>query len=294
MRRSRDRAKVRAQRRSVEPVYGTRSTGRERRRDPEHPDLVPDLVEEALPGVGVRRAERGRLVHDDAGRAEQAGAAAQQPGGELEVVVPQEVVRLRQAALPAHAGVHEDRHKRGRTDRQASGAARPRRSALAGQWLGAGGVHGVRAPVGPHHPAGDQRGRRAGITVTGVQHRPQRARLGHRVVVHEPDQVRVARQRERHAAGEPARAAGVARELGQLARKGSARAPPRRSRRSRRCPPRSRHPAHGSARAPPPSASSSSCRRLQVTTTATTAGGSGLAAPDPVLRHVRDVPAAGR
>ena len=77
----------------------------------EHPDLVPYLVEEPVAGVDVGGAERFGLVHHDAGRAQQAGVAAQQPGGELEVVVPQEVVGLRQAALPAHAGVDEDRNK---------------------------------------------------------------------------------------------------------------------------------------------------------------------------------------
>jgi hypothetical protein len=154
-------------------------------------------------------------VHDDAGRAEQAGTATQQPGGELEVVVPQEVVRPRQAAAAAHPGVHEDRDKRCRTDRQA--ARRPGRPAfcLAGERLAARGVHRVRASVGPDHAAGHQRGRVARVALARGQQRPQRARLGHRVVVHEPDEVRAIGQGQRRAVGEPARAAGVARQLGQ-------------------------------------------------------------------------------
>ncbi len=55
-------------------------------------------------------------MHDDAGRAEQPGVTAQQPGGELEVIVPQEVVGLGQTASPALAGVDEDRHERCRAD----------------------------------------------------------------------------------------------------------------------------------------------------------------------------------
>ena len=154
-------------------------------------------------------------MHDDAGRAEQAGLAAQQPGGEFEVVVPQEVVRPRQAAPAAHPGVHEDRDERCRTDRQAARRRGRHAFCLAGERLAARGVHRVRPPVGPDHAAGDQRGGLGGVAFAGGQQRPQRAQLGHRVVVHEPDEVRVAGQRQRRAVGEPARAAGVARQLGQ-------------------------------------------------------------------------------
>ena len=98
--------------------------GGQRGPGPQRPDLVPHLVEEALPGIGVGRAERGGLVHHDAGRAEQAGLAPEQPGRELEVVVPQEVVSLGQAPGPAEAGVHQDRHERRRPDRQAPGRSR--------------------------------------------------------------------------------------------------------------------------------------------------------------------------
>ena len=94
-------------------------------------------------------------------------------------------------------------------------AAAARRSALAGQRLGPRGVHRVRAPVGPDHAAGDQRRRPGRVALPGLEHRPQRVRLGHRVVVHEPDQVGAIGQGQRHAVGEPARAAGVAGQLGQ-------------------------------------------------------------------------------
>jgi len=189
--------------------------GCERRGIPEHPDLVPDLVEEALPGVGIGRAERRRLVDDDAGRAEQAGVAAQQPGGELEVVVPQEVVRPRQAPPAAYPGVHEDRDKRCRTDRQAARGRGRQAFCLAGERLAARGVHRVRPPVGPEDAARDQRGGPGRVAFAGGQQRPQRTRLGHRVVIHEPDEVDVTGQGQRRAIGEPARAAGVARQPGQ-------------------------------------------------------------------------------
>ena len=141
--------------------------------------------------------------------------AAQKPGGELEVVVPQEVVRPRQAAPAAHPGVNEDRDERGRTDRHAARRCGRQAFCLAGKRLAAWGVHRVRSPVGPDHAAGDQRGGVARVAFAGRQQRQQRARLGHRVVVHEPDEVRAAGQGQRRAVGEPARAAGVARQLGQ-------------------------------------------------------------------------------
>ena len=154
-------------------------------------------------------------MHDHAGRAEQAGPAAQQPGGELEVVVPQEVVRPRQAAQAACPGVHEDRDERCRTDRQAARGRGRQAFCLAGERLAARGVHRVIPSVGPDHPAGDQRRGLGRVAFAGGQQRPQRARTGHRVVVHEPDEVRVAGQGQRRAAGEAARAAGVARQPGQ-------------------------------------------------------------------------------
>ena len=154
-------------------------------------------------------------MHDNAGRAEQAGVAAQQPGGELEVVVPQEVVGLRQTALPAHAGVDQHRYKRCRTDRHAARGRGRGPFCPAGERLDARGVHRVRPPVGPDHAAGHQRRRPAGQAPAGLEQRAQGVPPGHRVVVHEPDEVRAARQGQRHAAGEPARPAGVARKLGQ-------------------------------------------------------------------------------
>jgi hypothetical protein len=141
--------------------------------------------------------------------------AAQQPGGELEVVVPQEVVRPRQAAPAAHPGVHQDRDKRCRTDRLAAHGRGRQSFCLAGERLAARGVHRVRPPVGPEHAAGDQRGGPARVSLARGQQRPQSAWPGHRVVVHEPDQVRATGQGQRRAAGEPARAPGVARQLGQ-------------------------------------------------------------------------------
>ena len=213
--RSEDLANVRAQRRSVAPPYSTRSAGASEERGPQRPDLVPHLVEEPLPGVGVGRAERGGLVHHDAGRAEQAGLAAEQPGGELEVVVPQEVVGLRQAPLPAQAGVHQDRHERRRADGQAARGRRRLPLPFARKRLYPGSVHRMRTAVRPHHPAGDQRGRAAGMERTGVEHGPQGARLRHRVVVHQPDQVGLPGQGQRQAIREAARAAGVALRRGQ-------------------------------------------------------------------------------
>ena len=73
----------------------------------------------------------------------------------------------------------------------------------------------MRAAVGPHHPAGDQRGRPARVECPGVEHGLQRAWLGNRVVVHQPDQVGRLGQGQRQAIGEPARAAGVALRCGQ-------------------------------------------------------------------------------
>ena len=189
--------------------------GGQRRPGPQRPDLVPHLVEEALAGIGVGRAERAGLVHHDAGRAEQAGLAPEQPGGELEIVVPQEVVSLGQAPGAADAGVHQDRHERRRPDRQAPGRGRGEALRLAGERLGPGGVHRVRAAIGPHHPAGDQRRRPARAQRTGVEHGLERARFRHRVVVHQPDQVGRVGQGQRQAVGEPAGAAGVALHRGQ-------------------------------------------------------------------------------
>ncbi len=192
--------------------------GRQRASRAQRPDLVPHLVEEALPWVRIGGAERPGLVHDHAGRAEPAGLATQQPGGELEVVVPQEVVGLRQAALPADRGIDQDRDERGRPDRQAAGRRRAALLRPGGERLGPRRVHRVRPAVGPLHPAGQQR-RPGSARLAGplprVQQGAQRIRLRHRVVVHQPDQVGGIGQGQRQAVGEPAGPAGVLRQRGQ-------------------------------------------------------------------------------
>ncbi len=117
---------MRCQRRSVEPAYSSVSSGPSDRaaRRASRPCCAPRR-RTARPGRR-RWSRTSGLVHDDAGRAVQPDAAAQQPGGELEVVVPQEVVGDRQPALAAPVGVDEDGHEARPSGSACSRPPRPR------------------------------------------------------------------------------------------------------------------------------------------------------------------------
>ena len=140
--------------------------GAEAARAGEHPELVADLVEEPLPRVGVGGAEDPGLVDDHAVGAVEAGAAADQPGGVLEVVVPEEVVGQRQAALADGLRVAHDRDEGRRAHRHrphplGRGVLGPGRTAACGGGCSSGGRGRRSTPPGwPAPSAGRSRCRR--------------------------------------------------------------------------------------------------------------------------------------
>ena len=218
---------MRAQRRTVEPPYSAFSAGLSPRAAGEQPDLVAHLVEEPLPRVGVGGAERPGLVHHDAGRARETDAAADQPGGVLEVVVPQEVVGDRQPPLADHAPTSHaietnDAERIGTAARRAAAArALVRRAHRAwGAGCSSGGRGRRSRPPGWRAPPAA----RPGYVDQAVDQPLGRRRRRDGVVVEQPDQVGRVGQRPLDAGREAAGAAGVRGQVHDARGRRSARA----------------------------------------------------------------------
>ncbi len=137
----------------------------------------------------------------------------QEAARELEVVVPDEVVGDGQPVVPDGPGVDQHRDEGRRPHRERAGLRRARQGAGRGSGPRAGSVHRALAAVVPDDAAAQERdGPRVGSP--RLEERLERTGQGDRVVVHEPDQVRVHRlDGVRYPGREAARAARVARHL---------------------------------------------------------------------------------
>ena len=128
----------------------------------------------------------------------------------LEVVGPDEVVRVGQAEAAHVLAVQQRGDVAGGADGAAAGAGGVALLAGARAEAGALGVHRVVAAVGPDR-AGAQHAQPHRRAAEGLQQRGERTRPRHRVVVHHPHPVRVvAHERAGDPGGEAARPADVA------------------------------------------------------------------------------------
>ena len=229
------------------------------------------------------------MQHHAGGHVE-ADPVADQPGGVLEVVVPEEVVGDRQPALADHAGVAHDRDERRRPDRDraraAAAAATSARLApgLLARACSSGGrdrrstppcwrVRRAAGPPGRRTRCQTRTSSRAASGVGMVSSSSSQTRSGSWVSA-----------RSMPTANPPAPPVFVARRT--TSRSVRARRAARRCRRWRRCrPPRPASSAWVCARSAA-SASASSSRRFQVTTTATTRVGRSRSrgTPEPYCR----------
>jgi hypothetical protein len=144
-------------------------------------------------------------VDHDAVRAVEPDPVTDQPGGVLEVVVPQEVVRDREAAVPHRPGVAHHRDERRRADRRTPDQRGRPELRLRGTRSRPRRVHRVVPAVGPHDAVGQHRRRPAGAVVVAGPCRDQPLggrRLGNGVVVEQPEQLRVVAEGASDARGE--------------------------------------------------------------------------------------------